>query len=170
MVKNKDILADSCIINNLLSNQKELAKETAEYFNELIEAGNRLYASEFTHHEIFRGLAAGRKQKAEVWLEKFEMVPHSKIRLERATRLSTAYSDEPSIKAYLPKISDIDIFLGALIFTDRQPLLLTADFNDFPRPFFSEVENRPIVYNRNKGNKCCLYYYLLQANLDSIPS
>lgn len=57
-----------------------------------------------------------------------------------------------------------DIFIGSLIFTNNDTYLLTADYKDFPRPFFRECEIWNIECDE-KGHKSCLYYYLLKPNL-----
>lgn len=80
-------------------------------------------------------------------------------------QLYSAYAKQPRLKGCLNSISDCDIFIGSLIFTKFKPYLLTADYWDFPRPLFTEKEIFPIEFTKNKGQKTCIYYYLLEANL-----
>lgn len=168
MIKNKPILLDTCVINNLLSKEKLLAEKTERLLVDLLKNNNDLYFSQLTNYELLRGAPDEKKKKAERLLGYFIEVPFSKERLERATRLYTAYVQNKATKSIFSSISDIDIFIGALIFTKQKPLLLTADFNDFPRPFFREKSLGTIEYERKRGNKCCQYYYFLEANLKEL--
>jgi len=168
MVEKKPILIDSCIINYLLSNETDLAAETISFLEDLLKYENELYVSEFTHHEVLRGASETKAQKAKELLKTFATVPQSPQRLKRATQLYNAYNNNEKTRNSLNSISDIDVFIGSLIFTSNKALLLTADYHDFPRPFFKEIENTRIEYGKIRGNKSCQYYYLLEANLESI--
>lgn len=169
MIKEKDILIDSCIINyGSSSKKKDLAIKTSEILTDLITRKNSLWISEFSVYEILRGANETKKYKAQEYLKLFKNIENSKERLDRATKLYSAYSKNPKVREILHSISDIDIFIGSLIFTDQQPLLLTCDYDDFPRPFFTEKDCLRVEYKNNKNRKECLYYYFLQANLESI--
>lgn len=166
MIRKSAILLDTCILSNLLSKEEGLAKETKELLRNLYEQENTFYISEFSIFELLRGANDSQKKKADSILNAVEIVPNSLSRLKRAIALHNAYSSTPRIKNSLHSISDVDVFIGSLIFTDQKPYLLTADFFDFPRPFFTEEQIWNIDFKRKKGNRACIYYYLLQANLD----
>ena len=168
MIKNTPILLDTCIINNLLSKEKALASGTSKLLADLVKNKNDLYISEFTYHELLRGASEAKSKKAKEKLKYFNRVLSDEERIERATMLFTAYKNNKNTKCIMSSISDIDIFIGALIFTKQQPLLLTADFNDFPRPFFIERHFELVEYKKNKGGKCSQYYYFLSANLKEL--
>lgn len=168
MIEGKAILLDTCVVNNVLSKERKLAEVTANLISELLENGNILYISEFTHYELLRGANSEKRKKATDELKRYITISQSSERLERSTLLWTAYQNAPSIKGNLNSISDIDVFIGSLVFTDQHPLLLTADFNDFPRPFFKEVEIASLSYEKSRGNKACQYYYFLEANNESL--
>ena len=166
MIKGRAILLDTCVIQYSLSKEAQLREATGAFIAELLKNKNRLFVSDFTYYELLKGANKDNKAKAEEKLNHFEEIPQTKDRLERATLLYSAYLGEESVKPVLSSISEIDAFIGSLIFNNSRPLLLTADFNDFPRPFFKEVEVKPIEYEKGRGNKCTHYYYFLEANLE----
>lgn len=168
MIRNRSILIDACVINSLLSKEKELARSTAKLLEDLTKEKNELYITDWTYYELMRGATERKSKHVESQLGNFPKIPLSEERVQRATKLYTAYSNDKNAKAILSSISDIDILNGALICTKQKPILLTGDFNDFPRPFFREIEIVPIEYERGRGNKCCQYYYFLEANLDLV--
>jgi len=168
MAGKRPILIDSCIINYLLSSETDLAAKTVSFLEDLLKNENELYVSEYTRHEVLRGASETKAQKAKELLKNFVTVPQSSERLERATQLYNAYNNNEKTRNALNSISDIDVFIGSLIFTSNKALLLTADYNDFPRPFFKEIESTRIDYGKSRGNKSCQYYYLLEANLGAI--
>lgn len=156
---------DTCILNNLSSKESFLMNQTYLLFKEFTNLGNILYVSEFTRYELLRGANPNKKIACGELLKLFQIIPNSPERLERAVKLYESYKHEPSTNNILHSISDIDIFIGSLAFTEQKPYLLTADFADFPRPFFVEKDIFPIEFRRPRGNMNCLYYYLLQANV-----
>lgn len=167
MITDENILVDSFIINNLLSKQTDLQQKSTEFISKL-EENNKLYASEFSAYEILRTTLENKVEASKEKLKIFTTIPLSKDRLDRATKLYSAYKLNDKTKNHLNSISDIDIFIGSIIFTDKKGLLLTADFNDFPRPFFREKAVHRIEYKRERGGLGSIYYYLLEANLESI--
>lgn len=168
MIKNQYILVDTCVISYLLSNNKELRAHTADFLNKLISQSNKLCISMFTEHEILRNISTQKRGDAEKILESFIVVNHTDERQKRATVLYSAYSKDPQVRTIQNSISDIDVFIGSLVFKENKPLLLTANFCDFPRPFFKEKEIQQIEYHNKDKSKNCIYYYLLEANLSSI--
>lgn len=168
MIKNSAILIDTCILSNLLSKEESLAGETNDLMQLLYQDGNKFYISEFSKYELLRGASETQCRKANSILNAFTIVENSDERLERATALHSGYSSISRIKNSLHSISDVDVFIGALIFTEQQPYLLTADYFDFPRPFFLEKKVWNIDFKKKKGNRSSIHYYLLQANLNSL--
>lgn len=168
MAGGKAVLLDSCIVSNLLSKQADLADKTAGYLDTFTVGNIPLYISEYTHYEVLKGANESTKQKAKAILQQFTKVPQTQERLERSASLFTAYQNEPSIKAILHSISDMDILIGALIFTGHKPLLLTADFNGYPRPLFAERHTEAITYKDKWGQIKTQYYYLLEGNTEHL--
>lgn len=167
MIQDGHILFDSCILNNLLSKEADLASQTQKLLETFLKENNTFYVSEFTHYELLRSADNKQKEKCEKTLTGFLMIENNEQRRKRATQLYTLYKNNPYVCKNLSSIPDVDIFIGSLIFTQHHPYLLTADFLDFPRPFFKEKELFKIEFKKNRGNKNCIYYYLLEANLEA---
>ncbi len=167
-MENKAILLDSCIISNLAGKQKNLAGDTFNLIKQLTEAKNSLYISEFTYYELIRSATPITRTKTLDLIKEYPIVPSNRTRLERAALLYSSYKNHEAIKKNLHSISDIDIFIGSLIFTRHKPLLLTADYNDFPRPFFIEKARKRMEFQNNRGNMQSIYYYFFEADLDAI--
>lgn len=165
MIKNSHILFDTCILNNLLTKDVFLREQTKLLVKKFTELGNILCVSEFTKYELLRDANINKKNECEELLMSFRIISNNTVRLERAIKLYELYKNESTINSILHSISDVDIFIGSLAFTDYKPYLLTADFADFPRPFFVERDIFPIEFRRPRGQLNCLYYYLLQANI-----
>lgn len=168
MIEKRSILVDTNVINNVHASRKDLAQKTKDFLALLANQDNKLYVSDYVKHELFRSASAKKSNQLAQTLENFINVPTSSERIERATKLHTAYSSNKSVKPFMQSISTIDLFIGALLFTDKNPLILTADYNDFPRPFFKEVHMEKIEYKTKKKETNIICYYLLQANLDML--
>lgn len=62
-IKDKHILLDTCIYNNLQSTQSDLANQTQKLLEQLINNNNKLYFSEFTRHELLRSATKDKSKK-----------------------------------------------------------------------------------------------------------
>lgn len=165
MLTNAHVLLDTCIINNLLSKETDLVSKTKNILRELFSNKNSFYISHFTKYELLRSATEKQKLKCEKLLNQLVQIETTDARLNRAIHLYSLYKSNSAIKSHLPSISDVDVFIGSLIFTDKNAYLLTADYCDFPRPFFLETNVWSIGYKRNRGQKSFIHYYLLKANL-----
>jgi predicted nucleic acid-binding protein len=162
---NAHVLLDTCIINNLFSKETELVSKTQDVLKEVVPSQNSSYVSHFTRYELLRGATEKQILKCEKILSKFVQIENTEDRLNRAVHLYSLYKNNKEVRNHLQSISDVDIFIGSLIFTDKNTYLLTADYCDFPRPFFLETKVWSIEYKRNSGQMSFVYYYLLKANL-----
>ncbi len=78
------------------------------------------------------------------------------------------YGANDNTKAYRPAISSEDIIIG----TTAMMLgahVLTCDCNDFPRPFFKEVNKRVLFYEE-KGRQKHIIIYLLVPDANVIKA
>lgn len=166
MITDSSILVDTCILSNLLSKEADLGMKTDNLLLELVGRNNTFYISEFSKYELLKGANKLQFKKSKELLDQFEVIPNSDQRLVRSIALYNGYSKDPNIKNFLHSISDTDVFIGSLIFTHQKPYLLTADYFDFPRPFFNEVQIWDIDFKKKKGSRSHIYYYLFRANLD----
>lgn len=165
MLRNSHVLLDTCVINNLLSKESDLVDKTKNLLKELLLESNKFYISHFTKYELLRSTTDKKKIECEKLLNQLVQIEMTDARLNRAIHLYSLYKTHKEIKNSLISISDIDIFIGSLVFTKEDTYLLTADYCDFPRPFFIEKKIWNIEYERSRGGKSSIYYYLLKANL-----
>jgi len=165
ILDNSHILFDTNIVDYMTSKEPELRAKTEELVNALFEAGNTLYVSEFSHYELLRDVPESKRRNLTELLKLFRLIPHNFIRLSRAIKLYSNYKSVPQIKSFLHSISDVDIFIGALLFTDDQPYLLTSDYTDFPRPFFREIACHKVNFKTKTGQTRSLDYNFLSADL-----
>lgn len=172
-IRSQHILVDFCIVEYLLSTNKSLANEVGEHLTELRKNGNNLYVSELTYFELLRDINDENKGKAYLELQSFKKIAVTDDRIKKATVLYGKYKRHQSISTYLKSISDCDVLIGALIFNKFKPLLLTADYWDFPRPFFIEKKIDRVEYSKGrKGQegeiKSSIYFYYLEADLQTL--
>lgn len=172
-IYSKHILLDSCVVEYLLSTNKSLANKVGDQLAELRKNGKSLYISELTYFELLRDISDENKEKANITLQSFIKIPVTDERIKKATVLYGRYKKHQSISKYLQSISDCDVLIGSLIFNKYQPLLLTADYWDFPRPFFVEKKIERIEYlKKRKGQKgdikSSIYFYYLGADLKTL--
>ncbi len=165
MLKNAHVLLDTNIVSNVLSKETDLVSKTQAVLEELNKNGNSFYVSQLTKYELLRSADDKQRDKCKKYLGKLVQIDINENRLDRATRLYSLYKNRAAIKNHLHSISDIDVFIGSLIFTDKNTYLLTADGNDFPRPFFLETQVWCVEYVKKQGQKAFMHYYLLKANL-----
>ncbi len=170
--KHKEILVDSNVINHALSRETSLKTATSSLIEILLsdEYSNNLYISVFTYYELLKGATESKRAEVENYIEKFKLIPWDTTRINRTAHLFTKYKNHKQIKNIIDSISTADIVNGSLIFTEIQPMLLTCDYNDYPRPFFTEKYLYKIEYTKGRGNKSCQYCYFLEANLDEFNS
>lgn len=115
---------------------------------------------------IFESLAfSKRHQEDEIvrTLNQFLHKPITKEVLVTSSWLSKLYIIE---QIPLLQISTEDKILGATALLTNS-LIVTANVNDFPRPFFKEKEEELIFY-RYKNKKRMIAVYLLEPNLPVI--
>lgn len=167
MINNSHILLDTNILSYLLSTRADLKTKTRDLINKLIDSGNKFYISEFTHYELLRDISDSKRKRCKSLLDFFITINNDADRLDRSTRLYTRYKNVPNVKRMMHGISDVDVFIGSLIFTDEKPFLLTADYTDFPRPFFREVDCWQIKFKNKKGKSRSINYNLLQADIST---
>ncbi|MBD3331076.1 hypothetical protein GF354_06170 [Candidatus Peregrinibacteria bacterium] len=166
MISDSYILLDTCILNNLQSKETGLAYETKKLLRNFYNKNNTFAVSEFTHHELLRSIPESKADECKDLLNELITIRNTDERLSRGTRLYSLYKECPTIKNSLHSISDIDVFIGSLIFTEQKPYLLTADYSDFPRPFFHEVDFWNIEFKKRKGGRKIIIYYLFQGDLE----
>lgn len=137
------------IIQNLLSYLVELQ-------NKYVKS---LAISQITIFELLDGIPVAKESKARETLSNFTRLLITEDILLIASNLSSLYKQE---KIPVDQISVCDKLIAASAVLNSC-YILTGDGNDYPRPFFVEVETKPVYYT--KGNKLNMQYlFLLEVN------
>lgn len=154
----QNIILDTNIIQYI--GDRNVAADLSQYFLNLVKKGFRFAISDVSYYELLSGASAKQEQQANFILSNFDKYLVDSEVLITASRLSTIYKNE---KVPNQQISLEDKIIGAIaILTDS--LIMTADVNDYPRPFFTEAEEKLFFY-RHKNKTGMRVVQLLKPNL-----
>ena len=158
--KRKCVVLDTCILQYL--DKTSLKDLIFKILDKLIENNNTIRVSDYSSYELFCGC---KKEKevvlALIWRKFNRYVVNTKV-LQAAAHLSTFYG----VKNGCRHIGDGDKIIGATAFLTKS-LIFTANFNDFPRPFFSEKEKIFLKYKK-RGKTIPLLVYFLKPEVEII--
>lgn len=155
------VLLDTNILRYL--NTPTIREGLLGYLSEIIEAGYKLAISDFV---IFESFARIPKSKENQLISTLETLARFEVNwqvLLAAGQITTIYSVE---KAEYNHITQGDKVIAATAVLNNSPIL-TADCNDFPRPFFTELHKKFIFYKEKNRDKL-LVAYLLAPDLELI--
>jgi predicted nucleic acid-binding protein len=158
----QSILLDSCIIQYSSDSYRSL--EFMKYLYALTTRGFSLSISEFTFFELLRGIPTTKKEN--ILIEKLLLFGRFAVTnkvLVAAAQLITLYNAQ---KIPPDQIQDGDLILAATSILEGAPIL-TANVNDFPRPFFDTLEHQLIHFNV-KNNQQMIVTNILQPNIQII--
>lgn len=157
----QDIILDSCILQYI--GNKQILGELLAYLLELVERGFGLTISEVSYFELLSGTTIKQEKSAVDLLDKFNRYLIDLRVLIAASQLSTLYFHQCKLEDRSPQnISFQDKIIAATAILTGS-LILTANINDFPRPFFQEAEEKPIFY-KHKNKTQMLVLQLLRPN------
>jgi len=154
-IKNSVVILDTCILQYL--NKKEIRPILFGLFKILEKNNNILRVSDITTFELFSECPKEREKKLlEIWrgFPRYKVDP--KVTMA-AARLSTLYRFEDNIEH--SRISVGDKIIGATAYLTGS-YILTANSNDFPRPFFSEKHIERVIYKKKNKEKIIHFYFL----------
>ncbi len=155
------VILDTNILQYI--NNKKILAQLLSYLADLVKRGFGLTISEITYYELLSGTTTKQEEDGLSILNNFTRYVVDLRVLVAASQLSTLYHHQCKLEGRtLHDISMQDkIIASTAILTGS--LVLTANVNDFPRPFFQEAEEKPIFYNdRNKTQMLVLQ--LLRPN------
>lgn len=166
------ILFDTNALQYLFS-----AKTKPSFEKAVLELDTEGYGRAISHISIFEAIKSTSINGAKQFEEKLNGSqterPFKRYPLDLDTLMSSAilyniYSLCDQTKPILNAISQPDLFIAATaILTDS--LILTADCNHYPRPFFKEIEEIEINY-RSKNHPKSIFVMLLEPNYMVIQS
>lgn len=135
----KTLILDTNVIHNAVS--KRLQAQTVELLNIITKDYPKLTISEYTVFEIYRGLGKEKIPKVRELVNGFDALGVDSSIIKIAAALYSCYQNYPSTKS--KKYEDGDVIIGATSLRYNTPIL-TANGNDFPRPFFTEVSSHKL--------------------------
>jgi predicted nucleic acid-binding protein len=131
----------------------------ANVFERLAQLKHEPAVLSYTSFEVYRGLDFKRVPKMKLLVDAFTPVDIDLKGFKIAAALYSCYKKHPTTKAYTYQDGDIVTAAGAFLYNT---LVLTADGNDFPRPFFDDVEKFPL---KMLDGRVPLIVSLLQPNI-----
>lgn len=128
-------LVDSNVIDYAL---KPATKLLAVDILNIVSKKHEIVTSEYVRFEVYRGLAMSKVPDAKRLLSSFTALGVDRGILDVAAALTTCYECDDQTKAYRKSFSDGDIIIAATAFKHKL-LVITANRNDFPAPYFTEI-------------------------------
>lgn len=108
-----------------------------------------LITTQYSRFELFRGLTSNLIPKAKSLFDAFACVEITGDVFKIAAALSTCYRNDGPTKSRSTGYGDGDTIIGAAGFVHNASII-TANLNDFPRPYFSET---PATYSISSNKK-----------------
>lgn len=109
-----------------------------------------LVTTQFTRFELFRGMISAHIPDAKLLFNSFSCIDITGDIFKIAAALSTCYKNDTATSSRANSYSDGDIIIGASGFTS-DAVVVTANINDFPRPYFDELSTKHSITSQKKG-------------------
>lgn len=138
----QNIILDTCILQYF--SDKYISSELRTYLIDLLGRGFGLAISDVSIMELLQDATVKRETEGMNSLKPFVRYNLLDNTLIAAAQLSTLYKRDKCHDG----ISMADKIIGATAVLSGS-LILTADINDYPRPFFSESEEKLVTYRKN---------------------
>jgi len=143
----QDIILDTCVLQ--YTSDKFIAVELQNYLIGLVKRGFELATSNISIFELLSGSTITNEAKGLKILNLFKNYKIDENLLLAASQLSTLY-DKEKVPSQDISISDKIIATTAIL---TGSLIITADINDFPRPFFETAEEKLFFYQHKNKTK-----------------
>lgn len=161
LLRDRNVILDTCILQYL--NDSLIGPQLTELLTILTRQNNKFYFSDFSTYELFRECPKDKETQLDAVWNRFTRYQVDGRVTRFAAQLASAY------KTYglgTASINDGDRMIAATTIITKS-LILTADSNDFPRPFFKENHIQEIYYKK-KDRKTLLMIYLLEPYYEAI--
>jgi len=172
-IKSQYIILDTCILIDL--SQPHLKSPLIDLIIKLKKNHNKFYYSQYSIFELLRGQSRQVAKDYNKILKIAKSIPITKNTLSKASDLMCAYKHNRIISSATTSksknenlIDDGDYIIGATAFQYKQTSILTRNYTDFPRPFFTEIGKHYINFTlekKKKKKKGCEAYFLLEPNI-----
>lgn len=131
-----------------------MRKAITPVLNDMDTANLQFTVSDISIYEAQRKIPTGKHMESVNFLDAFPRFPIEKIILTLTGSVVSCYHDHDMTKSHSSEISLQDSINAASCLASGA-LLVTADYNDYPRPFFNEVYRWDIA--NEKGNSQKIY-------------
>ncbi|MEK9201313.1 MAG: PIN domain-containing protein [Patescibacteria group bacterium] len=155
------LLIDTCVIQYVATKDVDLAVN--EYLLEIKSRGFDFVISDISTYESLQGVSAQKENELLSLLNSLDRYPIDANTLIAAAQIKTLYDLE---KVPQNQISDGDKIIAATSILTGAPIV-TSDLNDFPRPYFVELERKNIIY-KHKNVDRMIPIYILSPNIDVV--
>lgn len=160
------IFLDTNIIQYSVNNK--FGKNVSSYLAELTKRGFELAISEISYSELLANLGAKRERAGMRLLNSFtKRFAVEYLVLIGTAQLATLYSQKRKLEKKPKNEASTEDRIIASTAILSGSLVITADINDFPRPYFREVEEKLVFYkDNNKTNMIVMQ--ILKPNIPVI--
>jgi predicted nucleic acid-binding protein len=138
----QNIILDTCVLQYL--SDKYMSLELLKFLLDLIQRGFGLAISDISIFELLQDATIKKENEGVDTLKLFGRYNLLENTLIASAQISTLYKSDRCHDG----ISVADKIIGATAILSGS-LILTADINDYPRPFFNEVEEKLLIYRKN---------------------
>jgi Predicted nucleic acid-binding protein, contains PIN domain len=158
------LLIDTNIISQAL-----VPSHTAAYaalFKDLEAKYDRFVVSGFTKYELMCSSDKEHRAKIDNYIANdMILISLSQPLMDFAARVCFLYGHHKSTKGH--KIGMGDIVNASLAIIKKCPIL-TMDNNDYPTPFFQEIDRRRVTYDTGKNKEMTDTVYILKPDLENL--
>lgn len=155
MLNRQYIILDTCIIQYLAT--KHLKNDLLWYFTQLIRDNIDLAISEISVYEIF--CEAGKSKKEEIHKILKDISKRFSVDKKVLMMAAALFSMYSRNKISKEQISTADRIIAATSVLSGF-FILTGNINDFPRPYFIEVDIKKIFYKKKNKDLMQVLYLL----------
>src|SRR3989338_8679074 len=156
--RDKVILLDTNIFQ--YSNHKYLGKRIKDYIDKLQHQGYELGLSDICIAEILSGVYKDKETAAIEWIDELRKYEVNKLVLTTVGYITRVYNE---LRIPIQQIDLGDRIIAATSFLTNS-YISTANYNDFPRPLFIEVEREVIEFDQ-KGKINYIPIYILKPDI-----
>lgn len=163
------IIIDNMMIQHFLS--KEVGKELEPILEEIEQVGATLAVSQIVAYEALKAIVFDpvKFKKVSDFFEKYLLrYAVDEDLLVDAARVHEIYGHDKDTKNHRASFSTEDIIIATTAMR-QGTYVLTCDANDFPIPFFKEI-NRQVIYYEKKNRRKFIVMYLLEPDTETIQA
>lgn len=124
------------------------SSDTARFLDEL-STRYELTSTQYGRFELFRGLNHKRIATAKAFFDTFTCLDINGDVFKAAAALATCYKNDKTTKNFHDRYSDGDILIAAAAFINNADIV-TANINDFPRPYFKETAKDGFIESHDR--------------------